>query len=137
MNFSELTPEEKLICAIFGEPYWSEGVKHFLSDEGRKAVNDVLDEFPTKNVGRGQQTKAVRERGVRGVKVLRLRFGFEPRTDTEKTQPYISDARNIKETTVYFGVTTNRIRQIENKTLRMLRHPVYICKLKPYLEKGP
>jgi len=138
MEFAELTPEEKLVCAIFGEPAWLEGVRHFLSDDERKAIKDLLEEFVAKHHDRprphlGAQP-ASRTYCERGVKVLRLRFGFEPRTEAEKVKPHSSDARTLDETKVYLGVTRERIRQIEAKTLRLLRHPVYSRKLKPYLE---
>jgi len=125
MEFAELAPEEKLVCAIFGEPAWLEGIRHFLSDEERKAVNDLLDEFVAKHGSWGE----------RGVKVLRLRFGFEPRTEAEKAQPHSSNARSLDETKVYFGVTRERIRQIEAKALRLLRHPAWSRKLRPYLDQ--
>ena len=121
-KYAELTPEEKLVCAIFGEGTWPEGVRHFLSDEGLKAVNNLLDELQVADTAK-----------ARGVKVIRLRFGFEPRTDAEKMKPHHSDARTLDETKVYFGVTRERIRQIESKTLWMLRHPYLSRKLKSYL----
>ena len=119
MEFAELTPEEKLMGAIFGKQLEA---KHFLSDAGRKAVRDLLDELNEQNEWK------------RGVKVLRLRFGFEPRTDVEKTRCPGSDARSLVETGAYFNVTRERIRQIENKTLRALRQPSRSRKLKDYLE---
>lgn len=138
MKYSELAPEEKLMCAIFGQPAWAGDVSHFLSDEGKKAVNDLLDEFVTKHhdhpLPHLHVMPASRTFCERGVKILRLRYGFEPRTDAEKVQPHSSDARTLDEVKVYLGVTRERIRQIEAKTLRMLRHPVYTRQLKSYLE---
>lgn len=132
MKFSELTPEEKLYCAIKGEPAI---LTHFLSKKGTKAVNDLLDDFIAKHPRKPRHfqpaeshwrpTSVSREFCERGVKVLRLRFGFEPRTEAEKVKPYSSNARTPRETAVYFGVTRERIRQIEARTLRMLRHPIY------------
>jgi len=119
----ELTPEEKLYNAIFGEPAWTEESHHFLSPEGTEAIHQVLNKIQEKY-------------GERGVKVLRLRFGFEPRTVEENAKrPYpYSNARTLNEVGVYFGVTKERIRQIEARTLRRLRHPAYTRRLKPYLE---
>lgn len=131
MEFTELTPEEKLVCAIFGEPAWPEGVKHFLSNEGQIAVNNLLDEFVAHAKAQGNQLSKATERGVR---ILRLRFGLEPLTDAEKMKHPSRSSRTYDEVKVYFGVTRERIRQIEAKTLRRLRHPVYSSKLRPYLE---
>ena len=110
----KLSPEEQLVVAIFG----SRWVKH-LSPEGCQAVRDVLSEL-----------QGIDERGVR---VLRLRFGFEPRTDKEKAKRTGGTGRSLEEVKVYFDVTRERIRQIEAKTLRRLRHPLS-QRLNDYLE---
>ena len=56
-------------------------------------------------------------------KVLRLRFGL----DDQK-------ARTLEEVGKEFDVTRERIRQIEAKALRKLRHPSRSRKLKDYLD---
>ena len=56
-------------------------------------------------------------------KVLKLRFGLED-----------GRARTLEEVGREFDVTRERIRQIEAKALRKLRHPSRSKKLKDYLE---
>ena len=55
--------------------------------------------------------------------VLRLRFGLND-----------GRARTLEEVGTVFHVTRERIRQIEAKALRKLRHPSRSRKLKDYLE---
>jgi len=56
-------------------------------------------------------------------KVLRLRFGLDD-----------GRPRTLEEVGQEFGVTRERIRQIEDKALRKLRHPSRSKKLKDYIE---
>ena len=56
-------------------------------------------------------------------KVVRLRFGLED-----------GQARTLEEVGKEFGVTRERIRQIESKTLAKLRHPIRSQKLRDYLD---
>lgn len=60
---------------------------------------------------------------VREQKVLRLRFGLDD-----------GRARTLEEVGKVFNVTRERIRQIEAKALRKLRHPSRSRKLRDYLE---
>ena len=55
-------------------------------------------------------------------RVLQLRFGLED-----------GQSRTLEEVGQKFGVTRERIRQIEAKALRKLRHPTRSRKLKDYL----
>ena len=57
-------------------------------------------------------------------KVLRLRFGLDD-----------GRARTLEEVGKKFNVTRERIRQIEAKALRKLRHPSRAKKLKDFLEE--
>ena len=57
-------------------------------------------------------------------KVIELRFGLKD-----------GHPRTLEEVGREFGVTRERIRQIESKTLAKLRHPSRSSKLKDYLEE--
>lgn len=60
---------------------------------------------------------------IREKRVLELRFGLED-----------GRSRTLEEVGQHFGVTRERIRQIEAKALRKLRHPSRSKKLKDFLE---
>ena len=62
---------------------------------------------------------------AREAKVLRMRFGIEMNTD-----------HTLEEVGKQFDVTRERIRQIEAKALRKLRHPTRSERLKSFLETG-
>jgi RNA polymerase primary sigma factor len=72
----------------------------------REATKDVLDSLTP-----------------REAKVLRMRFGIEMNTD-----------HTLEEVGKQFDVTRERIRQIEAKALRKLRHPSRSEKLRSFLE---
>ena len=59
----------------------------------------------------------------REAKVLRMRFGIEMNTD-----------HTLEEVGKQFDVTRERIRQIEAKALRKLRHPSRSEKLKSFID---
>jgi RNA polymerase primary sigma factor len=55
--------------------------------------------------------------------IIELRFGLND-----------GRFRTLEEVGRHFGITRERIRQIESKALRKLRHPSYSRKLRGYLE---
>ena len=72
-----------------------------------------------------QLASVLHELGEREKKVIELRYGL---TDGR--------ARTLEEVGQEFGVTRERIRQIESKTLLKLRHPSRAAKLRDYLDEG-
>ena len=76
------------------------------SESLKNAINGVLDEMPP-----------------REAQVLRMRFGIGMPSD-----------HTLEEVGRQFGVTRERIRQIEAKALRKLRHPSRSRKLKDFLD---
>ena len=67
--------------------------------------------------------EALDELNDREQEVVRLRFGLDD-----------GQARTLEEVGKEFGVTRERIRQIESKTLAKLRHPHRSQKLRDYLD---
>ena len=61
----------------------------------------------------------------REAKVLRMRFGIEMNTD-----------HTLEEVGKQFDVTRERIRQIEAKALRKLRHPSRSDKLRSFVDSN-
>ncbi|HET9077393.1 MAG TPA: RNA polymerase sigma factor RpoD, partial [Acidimicrobiales bacterium] len=68
-------------------------------------------------------SEALAELSERERKVVRMRFGLDD-----------GQMRTLEEVGKEFGVTRERIRQIESKTLAKLRHPMHSGHLRDYLE---
>jgi RNA polymerase primary sigma factor len=91
----------------------------FIPDDEVQAPSDVA----TFTLLREQLSNVLHTLTDREQKVLRLRFGLDD-----------GRARTLEEVGKEFDVTRERIRQIEAKALRKLRHPSRSKKLKDYLE---
>ena len=93
-------------------------VADFIKDESNMSPEEyAINELLKDEISEVLLTLTEREE-----QVLRLRFGLEDGT-----------CRTLEEVGNLFGVTRERIRQIEAKALRKLRHPSRSRKLKDYL----
>lgn len=108
----ELPGNEKLLRAIFGERAWV-----YLEWEG------VYTEIEGHSLNEYIHFLLDRSLSDREGHVLKLRFGLN-----EGSQPL-----TYEQTCRHFGVTRERIRQIEAKSLRKLRHPTRTKYLRPFL----
>ena len=91
----------------------------FIKDER----NMSPEEYATNEILKDEISNVLLTLTEREEKVIRLRFGLED-----------GKSRTLEEVGQMFGVTRERIRQIEAKALRKLRHPSRSRKLKDYLE---
>ena len=123
-------PEDKIrkILKIFKEPISMETpigddddshLGDFIEDQSTVAPNDAAVYASLRGV-----TKDVLDTLTpREAKVLRMRFGIEMNTD-----------HTLEEVGKQFDVTRERIRQIEAKALRKLRHPSRSERLRSFLD---
>ena len=88
--------------------------------EDRDAAVPV--EEATRTLLREAITQAISELNEREQRVVKMRFGLED-----------GQIRTLEEVGREFGVTRERVRQIETKTLAKLRHPMRGASLKEYL----
>jgi RNA polymerase primary sigma factor len=90
-------------------------------------IEDVAAVAPSDAAARALLNEAVNqalsELSERERKVVRLRFGLDD-----------GQMRTLEEVGKEFGVTRERIRQIESKTLAKLRHPMHSAHLRDYLQ---
>jgi RNA polymerase primary sigma factor len=91
-------------------------------------LEDVAAVAPSEAAARAMLNEAVNEAlaelSERERKVVKLRFGLDD-----------GQMRTLEEVGREFGVTRERIRQIESKTLAKLRHPMHSGHLRDYLEE--
>ena len=93
-------------------------LKEFIPDDSSKGPDEIASyELLKGHIGEVLSTLSPREQ-----KVLELRFGLVD-----------NRPRTLEEVGKEFGVTRERIRQIEAKALRKLRHPSRSKKLRDYL----
>ncbi len=90
----------------------------FIKDER----NLSPEEFATNEMLKDEIAQVLETLTEREEKVIRLRFGLED-----------GKPRTLEEVGQMFGVTRERIRQIEAKALRKLRHPSRSRKLRDYM----
>jgi RNA polymerase primary sigma factor len=91
----------------------------FIEDEDAPAPAEAASYLLLKE----QLEEVLGSLSQREARVLRLRFGLDD-----------GRARTLEEVGQAFGVTRERIRQIEAKALRKLRHPTRSKKLRDYLD---
>jgi len=91
----------------------------FIEDESMPQPLEIASQQLLKS----QIIEALNKLTERERKIIVLRFGLED-----------GKFRTLEEVGREFGITRERIRQIEAKALRKLRHPTYSRKLRGYLE---
>ena len=91
----------------------------FIEDESMPAPIEIAAQQLLKS----QISEALSKLTDRERKIILLRFGIED-----------GRFRTLEEVGREFGITRERIRQIEAKALRKLRHPSYSRKLRGYLD---
>ena len=123
-------PEEKIrkVLKIAKEPISMETP---IGDDEDSHLGDFIEDLnilaPSESAGfeglRRSTREALESLTPREAKVLRMRFGIEMNTD-----------HTLEEVGKQFDVTRERIRQIEAKALRKLRHPSRSEQLKTFLD---
>ncbi len=91
----------------------------FVEDRDAPALEDAVSE----SLMREQLREALDALGDREGRVLRLRYGLDD-----------GHPQTLEEVGKVFGVTRERIRQIEAKAIRKLRQPARSAKLRDYLD---
>ena len=124
-------PEEKIrkVLKIAKEPI---SLETPIGDDEDSHLGDFIEDVnvdsPVNSATQESLTEATHEvlNGLtaREAKVLRMRFGIDMNTD-----------HTLEEVGKQFDVTRERIRQIEAKALRKLRHPSRSEQLKSFLDE--
>jgi len=126
----DMTPErvEEVMAVFFRQPM---SLDMPIGEDGDSLLGDFVEdrgslaptEAASQQLLKEQIDKVLDDLTEREKKVLQLRFGLED-----------GRARTLEEVGKEFSVTRERIRQIEGKAIRKLRHPSRSRKLKGYLE---
>ncbi len=126
----DMSPErvEEVMAVFFRQPM---SLDLPIGEDGDSRLGDLVEDHgslaPTDATSRQllkeQIDRVLDELTEREKKVLQLRFGLKD-----------GYARTLEEVGKEFSVTRERIRQIEGKALRKLRHPCRSRKLKGYLD---
>ena len=112
---TEMKAETRLMSALFVRQIGDEDLVHEIDGVSlADAIDSVLNTLASV-----ERAPAVAAKGKR---VLWLRFGFVD-----------GRCRTLEEVGREFNVSRERIRQIEEKALRWLRHPSRSGRLKPYI----
>jgi RNA polymerase primary sigma factor len=126
----EMTPDRvREIQRIGQEPV---SLETPVGEEDDSSLGDFVEDpsaiAPATAAARALLTEAIEEAleelNARERQVVRLRFGLDD-----------GQVRTLEEVGKEFGVTRERIRQIESKTLAKLRHPTRSQRLRDYLEE--
>ena len=125
-------PEDKIlkIMKIAKEPISMETP---IGDDDDSHLGDFLEDTHTVAPAEAVQNSSLSDTvkqvldslSPREAKVLRMRFGIEMQSD-----------HTLEEVGKQFDVTRERIRQIETKALRKLRHPSRADKLKSFIDEA-
>jgi RNA polymerase sigma factor (sigma-70 family) len=110
-GYYPVKPESKLMRAIFG--WTGESDDDYRQDGLREALMEALDSLPPRFGPKFRESYK---------QVILLRFGFLD-----------GRGRTLEEVAKEFGVTRERIRQVEAKALRLLRHPRRSRKLEEFI----
>jgi RNA polymerase primary sigma factor len=102
-----------------------------VGTEGDSVLSDFIEdnrsaapiESAAARLLREQLNMALQKLPERERKIIQLRYGL-----------YDGQYRTLEEVGREFGITRERIRQIEAKVLRKLRHPYYARSLRSYLD---
>ena len=104
-----------------------------IGEEGDSHLSDLIEDRTEISPAEAVMSVNLKERTAhvlrtlspREEKIIRMRFGMEDGSE-----------RTLEEVGRSFAVTRERIRQIEAKALRKLRHPSRSLKLKSFLQDG-
>jgi RNA polymerase primary sigma factor len=126
----DMSPErvEEVMAVFFRQPI---SLDMPIGEDADSCLGDLVEdrgslaptEATSQQLLKEQIDRVLDELTEREKKVLQLRFGLED-----------GRARTLEEVGKEFSVTRERIRQIEGKALRKLRHPSRSRKLRGYLE---